>query len=93
MFDSLGRIELLEIEGEKEKWVQFQAFFLLVKSFNFSYNRIFIRVLQAGYFFFLEGFWGQPQGPSLPSPKATMMALRLDYSTAALATPHKGLSI
>ena len=42
--------------------------------------------------FGLEGFWGQPLGPNFPSPQANMLALRLDCSTAALATPQKVLS-
>ena len=41
----------------------------------------------------LEGSWGQPQGPNFPSPWATMLALRLDCSTAALTTPQTVLSI
>ena len=44
-------------------------------------------------FFGLEGFWGQPLGPNFPSPGATMLALRLDCSTAALTTPQKVLPI
>ena len=32
----------------------------------------------------LEGFCGQPLGPNFPSPWANMLALRLDFSTAAL---------
>ena len=44
-------------------------------------------------FFCLEGFWGQAQGPNFPSPRATMLALNLDCSTAPLATPQKVLSI
>ena len=44
-------------------------------------------------FFYLEGFWGQPQGPNFPSPWATMLALRLDCSTAALTTPQTVLSL
>ena len=39
----------------------------------------------------LKGFWGQPLGPNFPSPWATMLALRLDCSTAALTTPQKVL--
>ena len=35
------------------------------------------------------GFWGQPQGPNFPSPWATILASRLDCSTAALTTPQK----
>ena len=42
-------------------------------------------------FFGLEGSWGQPQGPNFPSPRATMLALRLDCFTAALTTPQKFL--
>ena len=38
-------------------------------------------------FFGLDGFWGQPQGPNFPSPWATMLALCLDCSSAALTTP------
>ena len=38
-------------------------------------------------------FWGGPQGPNFLSPRATMLALRLDCSTAALITPQKVLSI
>ena len=45
------------------------------------------------HFFGLEGYWGQPQGPNFPSPRATMLALHLDCSTAALTTPQKVLSI
>ena len=41
-------------------------------------------------FFGLEGFWVQP---NFPSPRATMLALHLDCSTAALPTPQKVLSI
>ena len=41
----------------------------------------------------LEGYWGQPQVPNFPSPRATMLALRQDCSTAALTTPQKVLSI
>ena len=43
--------------------------------------------------FGLEGFWGQPQGPNFRAPQASMLALRLDCSTAALTTPQKVLSI
>ena len=39
--------------------------------------------------FGLEEFWAQPQGPNFPFPQATMSALRLDSSTAALSTPQK----
>ena len=46
-----------------------------------------------GGFFGLEGFWGQPMGPNLPSPWATMSALRLDWSTAARTTPQEVLPI
>ena len=46
-----------------------------------------------GFFFGLEGSWGQPQGPNFPPPWATMLALRLDCSTAALTTPQKALPI
>ena len=46
-----------------------------------------------GYFFGLEGYWGQPQGPNLPSPEATMLVLRLHCSSAAITTPQKALSI
>ena len=35
-------------------------------------------------FFFQEGFWGQPEGPNFPSPRATTLALHLDCPTAAL---------
>ena len=45
------------------------------------------------FFFGLEGSWGQPQGPNFPSPWATMLALRLDCSTAAITTPQKVLPI
>ena len=45
------------------------------------------------FFMGLEGSWGQPQGPNFPSPGATMLALRLDCSTAAFTTPQKVLSI
>ena len=44
-------------------------------------------------FFGLKGFWGQPQGPNFPFPWATMLALRLDCSTAALTISQKVLSI
>ena len=44
-----------------------------------------------GFFFVLEGSWGQPQGPNFPSPWATMLDLRLDCSTAALTTSQKVL--
>ena len=47
----------------------------------------------SGIFFCLEGSWGQPQGPNFPSPWATMLALRLDCSTAALTTPQTVISI
>ena len=45
------------------------------------------------FFFGLEGFWGQPQGPNFPSPWATMLASRLDCSTAALTNPQKVLPV
>ena len=48
------------------------------------------------YFLFLFLVWrdpGQAQGSNFPSPKATMLALRLDCSTAALTTPQKVLPI
>ena len=45
------------------------------------------------FIFGLEGPWGQPQGPNFPSPWATMLALRLDCSTAALTIPQKVLSL
>ena len=45
------------------------------------------------FLFGLEGFWGQPLRPNFPSPWATMLALRLDCSTAALATHQKVLPI
>ena len=38
-------------------------------------------------FFGLEGFWGQPLGPNFPSPRATMLALRLDCSTPQKVLP------
>ena len=44
------------------------------------------------FFFGLEGFWGQPQEPNLPSPRATMLALRLYCSTAALTSSQKVVS-
>ena len=44
-------------------------------------------------FFGLEGSWGQPLGPNIPSPWATMLALHLDCSTTALTTPQKVLPI
>ena len=44
-------------------------------------------------FFGLEGSWAQPQGPNFPSPWATMLALRLDCSKAAITTPQKVLPI
>ena len=39
------------------------------------------------------GFLGQPLGPNIPSPWETMLALLLDWSTAALTTPQKVLPI
>ena len=47
----------------------------------------------AFFFLGLEGSWGQPQGQNFPSPWATMLALHLDCSTAALTTPQKVLPI
>ena len=44
-------------------------------------------------FFWFGGILGQPQGPNFPSPWATMLALRLGCSTAALTTPPKVLPI
>ena len=41
----------------------------------------------------MEGSWGQPQGPNFPSPWATLLALRLYCSTAALTTPQTVLTI
>ena len=38
------------------------------------------------FFVGLDEFWGQPQGPNFPSPQATILALRLDCSTAAPTT-------
>ena len=57
--------------------------------------RVEARVLRPATFSFsgLEGFWGQPEGPNFPSPRATMLALHLDCSTAALTTPQKVLPI
>ena len=55
-------------------------------------SRQFVR-LSFCLFFGLEGFWGQPQGPNFPSPRATMLALRLGFSTAARTTHQKDLSI
>ena len=43
------------------------------------------------HFYFLV--WSQPLGPNFPSPWATILALRLDCSTAALTTPQKVLPI
>ena len=40
-------------------------------------------------FFSLDGFRGQPQGSNFPPPRATMLALHLDCSTAALTAPQK----
>ena len=45
------------------------------------------------FFFGLDGSWGQPHGLNIPSPWATILALRLDSSTAALTTPQKVLPI
>ena len=53
----------------------------------------FLILVSRSRFFGLEGFWGQRQGTNFPSPQATMLALRLDCSTAALTTPQKALSI
>ena len=44
-------------------------------------------------FFGLEESWGQPQGSNFPSPWATMLALRIDCSTAALPTPQRVLPV
>ena len=43
------------------------------------------------FFFGLEGSLGQPLRPNFPSPRATVLTLRLDCSTAALTTPQKVL--
>ena len=40
------------------------------------------------YFFVMEGFWARLRGPNFPSPRVTMLALRLDCSTAALTTKN-----
>ena len=45
------------------------------------------------FFFSLEGFRGQPQGPNFPSSWATMLALRLDCPSATLTTTQKFLSL
>ena len=45
------------------------------------------------FFFCLEGSWGQPEGSNFPSPWASMLALRLECSTAALTTPRKVVPI
>ena len=45
------------------------------------------------FFFWLEGIWHQPQGLNFPFPRATMLAICLDCSTAAFTTPQKVLSI
>ena len=45
------------------------------------------------FYFGWEGFWVQPQGPNLLSRWATVLALLLDCSTAALPTPQKVSSI
>ena len=59
-----------------------------------SVCRIFFCYIRCNLRFFgSEGSWGQPQGPNFPSPWATMLALRLDCSTAALTTPQKVLPI
>ena len=44
-------------------------------------------------FFLSGGFWVQPLGQISSLPWATMLALRLDCSTAALTTPLKDLPI
>ena len=66
-----------------KKFAWFHSKLLLGNSLNFSEL----------FFFCLKGFWGQPQGPDFLSPRATMLALRLDCSTAALTTHQKVLSI
>ena len=65
------------------KWVSFSFFLTTFQMVNGD----------TPFFFGLEGFWGQPQWPNFPSPWATMLALRLDCSTAALPTPQKVLPI
>ena len=56
-------------------------------------KQILFKFCSKPIFFGLEGFWGKPQGPNFPSPQATMLALRLNCSTAALTTPQIVLSI
>ena len=45
------------------------------------------------HFFGLKGFWGQPLGSNFPSPWATILALRLDCSTAGITTPQTVLPL
>ena len=45
------------------------------------------------FFVGLEGFWGQPPESNFPPSWATLLALCLNCSTAALTTPQKVLPI
>ena len=53
------------------------------------FKHVFVR----SCFFGLDWFWGQSLRPNFPSPWTTMLALRLDCSTAALTTHQKVLHI
>ena len=78
--------KLLMATSERQK-IPTDLHFTTLKPQKSSINKYYVP------FFVLKGFWGQPQGLDFPSPQATMLALRLNCSTAALTTPQKVLSI
>ena len=95
MWTQVLTLLLTENEGtgnkEREKKPVINTLFTQVVLVWEGMSEFFFFCLFFCFVFGLEGSWGQPQGPNFPSPGATMLALRLDCSTAALTTPQKVL--